>query len=251
MKWIISSLMISFLTLSFAQEVNQVDAQGRKQGKWEKIYPGTRVYQYRGQFKNDKPVGKFTYFYKSTKLKAVIEHSENSNRSVGYYYHPTGGIMSYGIFRSLKKDSIWTNLDRAGKLASKETFKGDSLHGQKVVFYPPGEGARKQMPSALFTYKNGALDGEYKEFFASGKTKVRGNYQDNRKHGTWERYHNTGKKMSFERYKDGRKHGWCHAYDKSGKEIAKKYFYYGRLLEGKQLKKKMQEMKRLGINPNE
>lgn len=243
-------LLFFVIAIGVNAQINQVDAQGRKQGKWEKVYPGTRVYMYKGQFKDDKPVGKFTYFYKSSKVKAIIDHQENSDRSVGYFYFETGGLMSYGIYRDLKKDSIWTNFSKKGQITSKETYFLDSLHGPKVVFYPAPEDVKKQMPSIVSNYKNGMLDGDYIEYFEDGKVKVKGQFVNNKRHGIWEHYHANGKKMMLNRYKHGKMHGWCYGYEESGKEIAKKYFYYGRLLEGKDLEMKLKQMKELGINPN-
>ena len=246
--------LIVFLVLSsiaFGQEVNQTDAQGRKQGKWEKIYPGTRVYMYRGQFVDDEPIGQFLYFYKSSKLKAVIEHDSLSNRAECYYYHPTGGIMSSGILRDLKKDSVWVNFDKLGKVSSKETFKKDSLHGARIIFYPPAEGSKRQSASEMFNYDNGTLHGEYRAYFESGRTKSEGTYEKGKKHGIWKNYHHTGRVMNLQRYKSGVRHGWCTTHDESGKQITKNYIYYGRHLTGKELKKKMEEFKRLGVNPND
>ena len=96
------TLLICLLSLSALAQVNKTDPKGKKQGVWEKVYPGTRVYMYRGEFKDDRPIGTFVYFYKSGKSKAVIEHSETS-RSEGYFYHETGGVMSYGIYTDFKK----------------------------------------------------------------------------------------------------------------------------------------------------
>ena len=63
-----------FVQASIAQ-VNQVDAKGLKQGPWQKNYPGTKVNMYEGNFKDDKPVGRFIYRYESGKLKAVIDNN--------------------------------------------------------------------------------------------------------------------------------------------------------------------------------
>lgn len=243
------TLLICLLSLSAVAQVNQTDPKGRKQGVWEKVYPGTRVYMYRGEFKDDKPIGTFVYFYKSGKSKAVIEHSATS-RSEGYFYHETGGVMSYGIYTDFKKDSIWVNWDNIGRLSSRESYKNDSLHGMKVIYYLAPEGDKSQRPMTILNYNNGQLHGEYKEYFDSGKLKNSGEYANNKKVGVWESYHVDGGKMTLERYKDGVRHGWCIGYDKNGKEEGRKYFYYGRLLEGKELKHKMSEMKRLGISPN-
>lgn len=248
------SLVVIFVLATFCglAQVNQVDAQGRKQGPWQKAYEGARVLEYTGQFKNDKPVGKFTYFYKSSKVKAVVIHEENSNRSKAYFYHENGSLMSHGIYKDQKKDSVWVNFGPSERLSNTETYVNGELHGKKVVYYVPEIVTDKsQIPAAIYHYKNGKLDGEFKEYFDPRNVKTSGQYQNNKKVGIWIQYHPNGNKMTFVRYKDGVKHGWSFAYDESGKEIGKKYFYYGRHLEGKQLKEKMEQMKALGINPNE
>ena len=99
------TFLFAFIGLVSIAQVNQVDSQGRKQGKWEKVHPGTRVFIYRGEFKDDKPVGKFVYYYKSSKTKAVINHNAlKKGRSVAYFYHEsTGKAISIGIYNNLKK----------------------------------------------------------------------------------------------------------------------------------------------------
>jgi antitoxin component YwqK of YwqJK toxin-antitoxin module len=118
-------LMLVFLFFGFVSmaQLNQTDAKGRKQGEWAKTYPKSRVYQYKGQFKDDKPIGTFTYYYESGKVKAVIKHDAGSARSVAYYYHENGNAMSHGIFRNMKKDSIWLNFLPSGRLSTTETYK--------------------------------------------------------------------------------------------------------------------------------
>ena len=65
-----------FFLLIAVQGISQnvIDANGKKQGQWSKLHPGTKVYQYKGQFKDDKPVGTFMYYYQSSKLKAIVKH---------------------------------------------------------------------------------------------------------------------------------------------------------------------------------
>ena len=249
MKVYITIVLSVLMNFTFAQ-VNQTDAKGKKQGPWEKVYPGSRVYMYKGEFKDDKPIGKFVYFYESGKTKAIVEHSDGA-RSEGYFYHESGGLMSYGIYMDQKKDSVWVNWDNQGRLSGKESYKNDSLHGVKVIYYIPAEGDNSQRPATVYRYDNGKLHGEFQEYFESGKIKRSGAYTYGKKTGIWESYHADGGKMMLERYKDGVRHGWCHAYSKTGKEEGKKYYYHGRVLEGSEFKQIMSEMKRLGINPNE
>lgn len=225
---------ISVVFSSFGQ-LNQTDAQGRKQGKWAKTYPGTRVYQYKGQFKDDKPVGKFQYFYKSNKPKAIIEHDENSNRSVAYFYHENGRLLSYGIYRNQQKDSTWIGLDEYKTVRLQENYKNGKLHGKKVEYYAPIKGTKQQVPLTVKNYKEGVLHGDFVEYYENRGVREKGSYLNGKKHGVWHTFHATGKKMMLNRYKNGKRHGWCYGYDDSGKQAAKHYFYNGKRYEGKEL----------------
>lgn len=250
MKTGIFVLFVLISSLALAQNVT--DSKGLKQGPWSKLYPGTKVYQYKGQFKDDKPVGTFTYFYETTKVKAIVKHGEGTNRSEAFFYHENGKLMSYGIYRDLKKDSIWLNFGPSGRLSNSESYKNDVLNGKKTVYYIPEDpNDKSQIVSTVMNYSNGKLNGDYTEYFNGGGVKVKGKYEMDRKIGVWERYHVTGKKMMLERYKNGLRHGWCYGYDESGKELGKQYYYEGRQLKGKELDAKLAELKRKGIDPNQ
>jgi antitoxin component YwqK of YwqJK toxin-antitoxin module len=240
--------LLSFAT--FAQNVT--DGKGLKQGAWSKVYPGSAVYQYKGQFKDNKPIGTFTYYYETSKVKAIVKHGEGTNRSEAFFYHENGKLMSYGIYRDLKKDSIWLNFGPTGRLSNSETYKNDVLNGKKTVYYIPEDpNDKSQIVSAVMYYTSGKLNGDYTEYFNSGAVKEKGKYDMDKKIGIWERYHVTGKKMTLERYKNGLRHGWCYGYDESGKELGKQYYFDGRPLKGKELDAKLAELKRKGIDPNQ
>ena len=252
MKNILVLIVLAVCTATTFAQLNQVDSKGRKQGEWAKTYPDSRVYQYRGQFKDDKPVGTFTYFYPSQKVKAIIKHQENSNRSVAYFYHENKEVMSYGIFRDMKKDSVWLNFAPSGRISNKETYKMDSLDGLKTVYFLPESLEDKRIIVAgEYLYKNGTLDGPFKEYFDVGTLKREGAYLNGRKQGVWITYEPTGKKLMLERYKNGVKHGWFEAYENSEAPANKVYYYYGQELHGDRLKKIMDQFKASGKNPNE
>lgn len=250
MKFIIT-LLLSFVTV-FGIAQNVTDAKGKKQGAWSKTYPGSIVFQYKGQFKDDKPVGTFTYFYPSTKVKAIIKHDNQSNRSEAFFYHENTRLMSYGIYRDLKKDSIWMNFGPSARISNTETYKNDLLNGKKTVYFVPEDlNDKSKRVSAVMYYKDGKLDGSYIEYFESGVALEKGTYAMDKKIGVWERYHSNGKKMIVERYKNGIRHGWSFGYDEGGKEVGKQYYLNGRKLAGKELEQKMEYFKQKGIDPNE
>lgn len=250
MKFLILLISIVLTNSVFGQNVT--DSKGKKQGAWSKIYPGTKVYEYKGQFKDDKPVGTFTYYYKSSKVKAVIKHDAGTNRSEALFYHENGALMSHGIYRDLKKDSVWLNFGPSGRISNSETYKNGVLNGKNVIYYVSEEASdNSKRVSAVNYYLDGKLNGESIQYFENGSVKEKGTYTLDKKTGIWERYHANGKKMMLERYKNGIRHGWSFAYDESGKEIAKVYFYNGKKLEGKELQARMNYFKEKGINPND
>lgn len=252
MKWILVVLPMLFFVSKAIGQINQKDKQGKKQGVWQKNYPKSSALEYKGQFKNDKPVGVFTYYYPSTKVKAVIKHGENTSRSEAYFYHENGVLMSFGIYQNMKKDSVWLNFGPSGRISYKETYKNDVLDGLKTVYFiSENLEDRSSKISALSMYKAGKLNGEFKEYFDSGQVKTTGTFQEDKKVGIWEQFHPNGKKMSLTRYKDGQRHGWCQAFDETGKEVSKLYYFHGKLKQGKDLELLMRQMKEKGLNPNE
>ena len=94
------------------------------------------------------------------------------------------------------------------------------------------------------------VEGEVIEYFESGTIKSKATYVKGVKEGVYTINHPNGKTMILERYKKGERHGWCTTSDPTGKETGRKYFYYGRELEGKELEEKLRQMKELGISPN-
>ena len=243
-------IVILLLFTGFIHAQNLTDANGRKQGAWSKVYPGTKVYQYKGQFKDDKPIGTFTYYYQSSKLKAIVKHIEGTNRSEAIYYHENGLVMSKGIYKDLKKDSVWLNFGPSGRLSNKETYKNDLLDGKKTVFYVPEDLEDKsQLVMSVSNYKEGKMDGDYVEYFEGGSLKVKGAYVMDRKSGLWVSYDVGGFKMTEETFRNGLKHGWCMAFDESGKVVGKQYYLDGRHIQGKELETRLNQIKHNASNP--
>ena len=248
--WIVGLLFLSGFV--FSQEINKVDSKGRKQGVWQKTYPNSRAIEYKGQFKDDKPVGTFYYFYPSTKKKAIIIHDENSSRSVAYMYYESGVDLAYGIYRDQKKDSIWIYFGPSGKLSYTETYKEGELNGKRTIYIVPEDPNDKAQRVAMVEYyEKDVKHGDEIEYFIDGTVKCKGKYENGNRIGTFTCYHPNGARMTVENYKYGTLHGWCYGFDESGKELGRKYFNKGKELKGKELAKWLEYCKQNKINPNE
>jgi antitoxin component YwqK of YwqJK toxin-antitoxin module len=237
---------------SIAQELNQTDAQGRKQGQWVVYYEKSKVPQYEGQFKDGKPFGKFVYYYPSKKIKAVMTFDTDGKTSRSMMYDETGYLMAFGKFVNKEKDSVWTHFTPMQTVSYTETYQLGQLHGQKTIYHLPAtEGDKSKRIAQLYHYNKGILQGEVKEFFPDGTLKMEGTYENDKLHGVVNKYHPNGRLFIKERYKNGKKHGWWFGYDENGKETGKRYFYEGKELKDKELQRKLAELKAKGISPNE
>lgn len=251
MKTFFTFLSIAFGVITTFGQINQTDAKGQKQGQWIKAYPNSKIIQYQGTFKNDKPVGTFTYKYPSNKIKAIVKHNENGTRSVAEFYHENGLIMTKGIYRNLKKDSIWVSYNEDGRITMTETFKNDELNGIKNLYYLPSDPQDKsQIVISSYNYVDGKVDGKFTEWYPTKTVRKTGQFKNFQRHGEWIEYELDGKKMSVTHYQNGKLHGWSIGYNKDGSEGQRRYFQYGRQVQGEELTKLLKYMKEKGINPN-
>lgn len=245
-------LFLSALNSYFIAQTNQQDSKGRKQGAWQKTYPNSDVLLYKGQFRDDKPFGTFMYFYPGGELKATIEHHSDGHHSRAYFYFENKMLMTEGFYLDQKKDSTWVNYNEEGLVLGVETFKNDKLYGRKIIYYLEGQiETEKLNPLSIATYKNDTLNGEYKEFFTTGKLKIIGNYKSGKQIGEWKEYFPNGSLYKLSRFKNDRLHGWTLTFSKDGDEIGKLLYQNGEKLTGKELENFLKLCEKNGIDPNQ
>jgi len=239
------ALFLCFISFTSIAQINKKDAQGRKQGVWKKPYKSSSAFEYIGQFKDDKPVGKFVYFYQSGKTKAKMNFGENGV-TTALMYHESGYLMAKGKYIDQKKDSTWVQYDDRGVISYQEDYKNGELHGQRVIFYEPIAGQYKVMEYSY--WKNGVQHGEFKKFHPNTKVAQEGKYVDGNKDGEIKHYHPNGKVALVERYKFAVKHGYQIVFDETGKQIGFKLYWEGRELKGPEREAKIAELKQKKSN---
>jgi len=250
MKTICTLIFLGASILGFAQP-NVKDVKGKKQGVWQEKYPDSKALEYKGQFKDDKPVGTFTYWYKNNKVKAIIVHDEVTGRSVATFYHEEGTVLAKGIYRNQLKDSVWDYFHTSGRQSTKQTYSKGKLNGLTTIYYVPDNKRDKTLAIAKTEmYVNDTLEGDAIEYFETGKIKSKTKYIKGLKEGVALVNHPAGNPMMKENYVHGVKHGYQYAYDIGGKEIGKVFYLRGERLEGVRLQKHLDFCKKNGIDPN-
>jgi antitoxin component YwqK of YwqJK toxin-antitoxin module len=214
-------LLLLALTLSVASFAQTTDASGKKQGYWKKKDDAGNHLLYEGEFKDNKPVGRFKYYYPNDSVRAIMNFKQNGKVAYAQLFHPTGKKMAEGKYVQEIKDSIWIYFDESGILISKDNYVMGKRNGMSYVYFPDGKVAEerpykmdqqngivkqyldgKNLRSQT-TYVNGELDGKASYFYPNGIEVAAGYYKNSLKTGPWIYKEENGKIKEKELYIDG------------------------------------------------
>ncbi|MBK9421544.1 MAG: hypothetical protein IPN44_10925 [Flavobacteriales bacterium] len=210
---IVFSSFLFWAAFSVAQSgsaANLKDAQGRKQGPWQRNWAESNQLRYTGQFKDDKPVGSFTYYSTQGKMESRVDHYPGSDASHGRHFHPNGKLMAEGRYVGTEKDSTWNYYDDVGILRSTEHWKVGKMNGEMTTFYTDGSVAERRhfilgvgtgkaeqffadgKPRYTATYVNGAPEGTEIFYYPKGNKEIQGNYVNGSRDGGWTYFNEDG-----------------------------------------------------------
>jgi len=248
MKWIVIVFQFFLMTLigvgQTQGEINETDSKGRKQGEWVKYHEGTKKKRYVGAFKNDIPVGKFTYYYLSGEVSAVTEFKSDNKTAYTRMYHINGKVMAAGKYLNQKKDSVWLSFNDRKEILSKENYVDGKLNGEVIVYYPsdPSEGQVKRYE--ITNYVDGLKNGNWIQFFSSGKVKAEGVNKDGNFDGRIKWYFASGKIEIEGYYKHAVKNGFWKYYENDGELKRKVYYRNGKVIEGDVLERHLERLRK-------
>lgn len=202
------TLLVQISTFFCAQErpltdTNYIDKKGRKQGIWKKI--DTTRLSYIGQFKDDKPYGRFTYFDKYGQIAVISDFFRESFATQTTYFYPNGKIRAIGFYLDKLKDSTWKYYDTIGRILKTEHYLNGMLHGLTEVYDHEGnciesqEWYRNQRNGIWWektdkgtqsvNYKFNYSHGPYNAYYPNNKPAVKGFFEDGEKEKKWYFYH--------------------------------------------------------------
>jgi len=177
---IICLFLLMSESLMAQNTLNQVDAQGKKQGFWtKKDTEGKLLYQ--ATFKDDKPIGEMKRFHPNGKVMAILNYTENSDEAAAQMFDERGKLVAQGKYLNQKKIGEWTYL-LDSKVVSTETYLNGQKNGTCKRFYKTGELLEES------NWQNDKLNGIYRSYFQDGKTLLECNYLAGQRNGafkTW------------------------------------------------------------------
>ncbi|MGB4655690.1 MAG: hypothetical protein WBH98_09695 [Bacteroidales bacterium] len=219
----INLLLIAFLSVAVCNIVfsqNIIDSNGKKQGQWEK-YDEKNNLVYKGQFKDDLPVGEFTYYYPNGNIQTVIVHKDN-NIAEAKNYFDNGILMATGKYKDQKKQGKWEYYNKSGNLINIDIFDNGKKQGVCRQYYPTTgtileecnyvndkkDGLLKQYftdksTKAEINFKDGMYQGKAVFYYPNKQVMMEGEYCNDHKIGKWTTYNDDGKIQSYIIYEDG------------------------------------------------
>ena len=201
------------LIVSFgnAQEINQMDSNGKRHGVWKKNFEGTKQLRYEGTFEHGKEVGTFKFYCEECKSQPAVVKEFTANNAVAdvKFYTAKGKLVSEGKMDGKLRIGEWIYFHKKStEVMTRERYQNGKLTGKKYVYYGNGVVAEEASysdgllngPSLYYSYdskllkeliyKNDLLEGPAVYYDAKGAKLMEGMYVNDRKKGVWKFYKN-------------------------------------------------------------
>ncbi len=198
-------------------------SQSPKNGYIKKKDEKTNKLIYEGEFKNDKPQGKFKYYYPNDSIQAIMNFKEDGKIAYAKLFHPNGKRMAEGKYIKEIKDSIWLYYDELGTLLSKDNYIMGKREGKCYTYLPDGKVTEERI------FKADIENGPFKQYFDGKTVKSEGNYVNGKMEGKVSYYFPNGVAAAAGFFKDGKRNGaWIYK-EKDGKLKDKELYIDGHL----------------------
>jgi antitoxin component YwqK of YwqJK toxin-antitoxin module len=218
----IAIILFIFIPILGFSQINQTDANGLRQGRWQKLQSNKKPL-YDGYFKDGKPVGEWKRFHSGGQVKAIINYRADSDSADTKLFDEWGKKVAEGIYLNEKKSGLWIYFSE-NKIVADEHFKADEKHGKSHKYYESGEVWEET------DWVNGKQEGSYSVFFKSGEPFFQCKMSNNMRDGMCLTYFQNGRVELEANYKNGLHNGEWKYFDSDGKYLYSLFYNEGKLL---------------------
>lgn len=173
-------LFLSFSSLQAQNAINNLDANGKKDGLWKGVYPESKRPRYEGTFSHGKEIGEFKFFDDTKAGTVIATRTFNPNDNVAYtvFYDQRKNKVSEGKVINKLFEGQWKYYHLgATTIMTTENYKNGKLEGLRSVFFPSGKIAEETY------YKDGLKNGSSKKYSEKGFVLEEATFKNNQYDG--------------------------------------------------------------------
>jgi antitoxin component YwqK of YwqJK toxin-antitoxin module len=190
-------------------EKGPVDSIRRKQKEWTE-YHLTGEFKAKGQYKDDKRIGEWVFYYPDKKIEQKGRY-DKKGRAQGEWkwYYENGNILREEVYVNGKREGLMQEFTEDGKLITKGEYSDDLQEGPwyyEIMNYKEFGNYRLGLPDSMWkayyvkenklrfegAFLNGDADGRHTWFYANGKQQASGKYAAGMKQGEWRYFDELG-----------------------------------------------------------
>lgn len=213
-------ILLFLVPLAAIAQLNQTDANGLRQGHWEKRQDNGRLI-YEGNFKDGKPVGEWKRYHPGGQVKALIEYKGDTAST--QLFDEWNKKVAEGNYVNEQKEGVW-KIFNENRLIADETYLHGIKSGAAHRFYDTGEMMEESH------WENGKQSGDYQVFFKSGEPYLQCKMKDDMRNGLFLVYFENGRQELVAEYKNGLRNGEWKYYTNEGEHRYSLFYTDGKLL---------------------
>lgn len=213
------AVLVFLPTLVFAQ-TNQTDANGLRQGFWQKKQANGRLL-YEGYFKDDKPVGEWKRYHPGGQVKAFIEYKGDT--AYTQLFTVWRKKVAEGSYVNQQKEGVW-KIYKNNQLVADEEYKHGLKNGKSHRYYNTGEVMEEK------EWVNDQEDGNYQIFFKSGEPYMQCKMKQGMRHGLFLVSYENGRQEMVAEYRNNLRHGEWKYFNKEGNLLYTLVYDNGQIL---------------------
>lgn len=225
------------------EEINRLNKEGRKTGKWQEFYDNGNVKEERN-YSEGKLDGYVKRYNEEGKLLTAIKYKNgvvdlNANDfetgiEIREKYDKQDNLIFQGSYRKEIPIGVHRFFNKNGEVTESKTYNiNGKLIAEGIVLlngledgywtYYYENGNKK----AIGGYNYGKKTGQWTYYYPNGKVQQKGSYSNDKLTGIWRWYYETGELLKEEYYIYGKLDGECIEYSVTGEVITK-----GKYIEG-------------------
>jgi antitoxin component YwqK of YwqJK toxin-antitoxin module len=188
--------------------------------KISKGVSGVKTYKYetgnkmsKGEMKNSKQHGKWTYWYENGNTELICFYSSGLPDSLWQWFDESGTLIRIGNYKKGLEHGIWINYYKNGTVSDSGSYYESRMNGEWKYNFENGNLYQ------IGYYKRNIQDSIWKTYYVNGQLSSEGQMLEGSPSGKWINYYENGQLQSNVVYMPQNKITIQEAWDREGNKI--------------------------------